>query len=406
MLGRIKELFGAQEQRAAPVTGSLADPWTSTLLGGFGPTAAGVSVSPENALQCTPVYAAVKIWAETLQQLPLHLYQRRDDGGRDRATDHPVYALLSDAANGWTPVSEFRLAMETARALHGNAYAFVNRDANGVPEELVQLDTKSVSVSQSGAHEPVYKINGEGEFTRRDILHVRGFGAGLMGVSPIVEGREAIGLAIVMEQYGVGLFGRGARPSGALKMPQRLTADQFMRLRDSWNSIYQGGGNAGKTVVLEEGVEFQPVQLTSVDAQFLEMRKFALGEIARLFRVPLHMLADLDRTTHSNAEQLGQQFLTMGLLPVLRSWQDAIAISLLTPEERKTFYPEFLVDDLARADLAARFTAYSQAIASGILCPNEARQMENRAPYAGGEVFMRPVNTAPAPTRKGAANAA
>jgi HK97 family phage portal protein len=399
LLGSIKALFSAPESRAA--RGSLSDPWSAVLLGGAGPTAAGVAISPETAMRCTAVFGAIKVLAETVSQLPVHLYRRTADGGRERADDHPVEALLSDTANPWTPASEFRLIMETQLALHGNAFAWVGKGDAGI-QELIPLDTRRVAVAADAVTmEPVYTVtDAEGRqraYGRGEILHIRGVGAGLyQGDSPVQMAREAIGLALVLEQHGAGLFGRGARPGGILKSPNFLTMEQRASLRASWDSQHQSGSNAGKTAILESGLDFVPLQLSSVDAQFLEMRKFQLQEIARIWRVPLHLLADLDRVTHSNAEELGRQFLTFTLLPILRAWQDAMRLTLLTPEERKAgLYIEFLVDDLARADLAARFTAYSQAINAGVFNPNEVRAMENRSPYAGGEVFTRPVNTAP-----------
>jgi HK97 family phage portal protein len=399
LLGSIKALFSAPESRAA--SGTLKDPWTALLLGGAGGTAAGASVSPETAMRCTAVFGAIKVLAETVSQLPIHLYRRTPDGGRERADDHPVEALLSDAANPWTPASEFRLIMETQLALHGNAYAWIGRGAAGV-EELIPLESRRVAVEADAVSmEPSYTVtdaNGQQRtYGRTEILHIRGVGAGLyQGDSPVLLAREAIALSLVLEQHGAGLFGRGARPAGILKAPNFLTVEQRAALRSSWDSQHQGGDNAGKTAILESGLTFEPLQLSSVDAQFLELRKFQLQEIARVWRVPLHLLADLDRVTHSNAEELGRQFLTFTLLPILRAWQDALRLTLLTPEERRSgFYVEFLVDDLARADLAARFTAYSQAVAAGVFNPNEIRAMENRSPYAGGEVFTRPVNSAP-----------
>lgn len=399
LLGSIKALFSAPENRAA--SGTLKDAWTALLLGGAGATAAGVSVSPETAMRCTAVFGAIKVLAETVSQLPIHLYRRTPDGGRERADDHPVEALLSDAANPWTPASEFRLIMETQLALHGNAYAWIGRGAAGV-EELIPLESRRVAVEADAVSmEPSYTVtdaNGQQRtYGRTEILHIRGVGAGLyQGDSPVMLAREAIALSLVLEKHGAGLFGRGARPAGILKAPNFLTVEQRAALRSSWDSQHQGGENAGRTAILESGLSFEPLQLSSVDAQFLEMRKFQLQEIARVWRVPLHLLADLDRVTHSNAEELGRQFLTFTLLPILRAWQDALRLTLLTPDERRGgFYVEFLVDDLARADLAARFTAYSQAVAAGVFNPNEIRAMENRSPYAGGEVFTRPVNSAP-----------
>jgi len=399
LMGSIKSLFSAPEGRAA--TGRLKDAWATIMLGGAGPTAAGISISPETALRCTAVYGAVKVLAETVSQLPVHLYRRTADGGRERADDHPLEPLLSDAANPWTPASEFRLVMQTQLALHGNAFAWIGR-AGAEVAELIPLAPGSVGIEPDAVtREPVYTVTeSDGRrrsYGRSEILHIRGIGAGLnQGDSPVLLAREAIALSLVLEQHGAGLFGRGARPGGILKSPNFLTMEQRSSLRASWDSQHQGGANAGRTAILESGLEFQPLQLSSVDAQFLEMRKFQLQEIARIWRVPLHLLADLDRVTHSNAEEMGQQFLTFTLLPILRAWQDAMRLTLLTPEERAAgLYIEFLVDDLARADLAARFTAYSQAISAGVFSPNEIRAMENRSPYAGGEVFTRPVNTAP-----------
>ena len=384
-------------------SGSISDPWTVLLLGGHGPTAAGVEVSAETAMRCTPVFASVKVLAESLQLLPLHLYRRQPDGGKERATDHPLYALLSVAANEWTPASEFRMIMTTDLALHGRAYAFVGRDSAGRPVELIRLHPAAVTVERNRlTQEPVYRVNADGEtreYSRRDIVHLRAIGTGLDGDSPVVQGREAIAFAMVLERHGAGLFGRGTRASGILKTGARNMSEAVLeRLRKSWEAMFQGGANAGKTVILEEGMDFQQLTLTSTDAQFLENRKFQVQEVARLWRVPLHMLGDMERVTHSNAEEMGRQFLEFCVLPLLRTWEDAVTITLLTPAEREEYFAEFLLDELARAALAQRFAAYSQAINAGILSPNECRAMENRGPYVGGETYMRPVNTAPAPT--------
>lgn len=403
------------ERRADP--GTLADPWTAYLLGGARPTDSGVTVTPETAMRCAAVSCCVRILAETLSQLPVHLYRRMDDGGRERADDHPLEAVLSDAANGWMPASEFRLIMQTQLALHGNAYAWIGRTGDAVAE-LIPLPATSVAVEQDRlTMEPRYRVTDSAgqvrEYRRDEILHIRAVGHSLLkGDSPIHQAREAIGLALVLEQYGASLFGRGARPSGVIQMPRTLPNDAVAaRIRAGLERLYSGRENAGRIAILELGMEFKALQLSSVDAQFLELRKFQLQEIARLYRIPLVLLGDLERVTHTNAEELGQQFRTYTMMPILRAWQDAMRLSLLTAEERKAgYYVEFLLDDLARADIAARFTAYSQAIAAGVLNPNEIRSMENRAGYDGGEVFTRPVNSAPvkdaAPPQKGTANAA
>lgn len=392
--------MGLEKKAALPLT----DPALIEILGGSGPTASGVSVTTANAMRCPAVFGAVRVLAESVASLPVHVYRKTPDGGRERASDHPLEAILSDAANPWTPASEFRLLMETAHALDGNAYAYVNRDRDGRVVELIQLETSAVSVARnSKTLEPVYRVtdseNQQREYSRSEILHIRGIGTSLLkGDSPVAMGREAIGLSMTLEQHAGGLFGRGARVSGILKAKRQLNDQVLSRLRASWDRMYSGGTNGGKTCILEDEMDFQQLQLSSVDAQFLEMRKFQLQEVARIWRVPLHLMGDLDRATFNNTEQMGAQFLSYCLLPILRLWQDAIRITCLSPEERREYFVEFLVDDLARADLAARFASYSQAINAGILNPNEIRAMENRGPYKGGETYMRPVNTAPAPS--------
>lgn len=400
MLKEIKALFRGVERKS--------DDGYELLTGGALPTAAGMSVSPEAAMRCSVSFACIKVIAETIEQLTPHLYRRTGDD-RERATDHPVSALVTKAANDWTPASEFRLVLGTHFATHGNAYAFVNRDAAGRVVELIPLDPRAVSVRQDPrTMAPVYMVATGNtalparEYDRSEILHIRGVGLDVhKGASPVTLGREAIGLALTLESHCGSLFGNGAKPSGLLKVKGTLGEEQFRRVRAMFSNFYQGV--TGKRImILSDTMDFQQVQLTSVDSQTLEMRRFQVEEVSRFWRVPLHLIGEMDHATHANAEAMGMQFLQYCMLPILRIWCDAMAITLLTPEERENLYFEFLVDDLARADIAARFEAMSKAISAGILNPNEARAMENRPPYAGGETFMRPVNTAPAPTTGGA----
>ncbi len=237
MLARLRSLIGAGERREA--AGIFRDPWTALLLGGAGPTASGVSVSPETAMRCVPVFGAVRVLAETVSQLPCHLYRRTRDGGRERADDHPVEALLADAVSDWQTASEFRLTMQAQLCLHGDAFAFVNRTAADVVAELIPLSPANVSVEPDRfTMAPRYFVaDADGrrrEYDRTEILHLRGVGAGLyQGDSPVCLAREAIALSLVMEQHGAGLFGRGARPSGILTTPGRVTEETLRRLRVS-----------------------------------------------------------------------------------------------------------------------------------------------------------------------------
>lgn len=364
---------------------------------GAASSASGVAVTPETAMRCPTVYASVKVIAESVAQLPLHLYRRTDNGGKERATDHPLAELLHGQPNEWTSAFEFRQFMQTALCLHGNAFAFINRSGGRIVE-LIPIASTAVTVKTDPVTmEPTYSVATGGtqrEYDRSEIFHLRTLGTSPhVGMSPITQMREAIGLALVMEQHAAGIFGSGARPSGVFKYAKTVAPETLKRLRDSFNATHSGGANAGRTLILEDGMEFDPLQFTSVDLQFLEMRRHQVAEIARGFRIPLHLLQELERTTHANAESMGQQFLSLTLLPWLKMWEGAIRRALLTPEERGEYFAEFLADDLARADLAARFTAYSQAVTNGLLSPNEVRAAENRAPYPGGDQYRLPLNT-------------
>ncbi|MBI1209659.1 MAG: phage portal protein [Azospirillum sp.] len=410
MFGRIASLLG-YERKDTPAGIAVSDPALLALLGPTGsPTAAGILVGPESALRNSVAFASMKIIAETLAQITPLLYRRNGPDDHERVAQHPLVPLITKAANSWTPASEFRLVLGFHYAALGNAYAFVNRDGSGRIVELIPLDSRFVSVVQDiTTLQPVYRLtigDQNREFGRDEILHIRGPGLyTYRGESPVQLAREAIGLSMTLESHCASLFGRGAKPSGILKLKKKATDEILKKLRVSFGNIY-GGPGGERTAILEEDQDFQQIQLSSVDSQTLEMRRFQVEEISRFWRIPLHMLNELDRATHNNAESMGQQFLTFCLLPILKLWQDAMAISLLSPEERDAgYYFEFLVDDIAKADIAARFTAYSQAINAGVFNPNEVRAIEGRAPYAGGEIFTRPVNTAAVANAGGAANA-
>lgn len=392
MFATLRRLFETKSSLASPSPELLA-------LFGATPTAAGAAVTPETALRCPAVYGAVKVLSESVAQLPLHLYKRTAEGSKERAADHPLYELLHDAPNEWSSSYEFRVAMQTALCLHGNAYAFINRDASGRVVELVQLPSQAVSVEADElTGEPAYRITerdgGQRLHDRRQIFHLRALGAaGHVGVAPIQQAREAIGLSLAMEEHAARLFSAGARPSGVFKIAKALGPETLKRLRESFSAAHAGGANAGKTLILEDGMTFEPLQFSAVDLQFLELRRYQVAEIARVFRVPLHMLGDLERATFSNVEHLGRQFLSFTLLPHLKLWEGAIRRALLLPGERRDYFAEFLTDDIARADLAARFEAYAKAITNGVLSPNEVRAAENRAPYPGGNRYSLPLNT-------------
>lgn len=361
------------------------------LLGIGMQTAANIAVTPELALKCTPVYRGVSIRGEVLGSLPFMLYQRRADGGKDRATDHPLYKLIHERPNGWTSATEFVAQLEVDCITDGGGYALANRSGDKIVE-LIRLAPRSVAVDVDDATlEPKYEVtlkNGSKRTYRwQDILHVPTLG----NLAPIKQGREAIGLCMAMERHAGALFGNGARPAGVLKFKRKLDDAVHARLMKSWGSGHSGE-NAGKTAILEDDADFFPLTFNSVDSQFEQLRNFQVTEVARLLGVPPTLLMDFGRATWGNAEQMAQGFLTFTLLPRMKFWAGAVS-RLLSAEEQDKFVPEFVADALVQAEIAARFEAYAKAITNGILNPNEARALENRPPYEGGNEFRVPMNT-------------
>ncbi|MGH6978060.1 MAG: phage portal protein [Brevundimonas sp.] len=378
----------------APTTeeGSEQRAWLEEIFGvnrGY----SGVSVTPDSALKNAPAYACIKVLSEAVAQLPLHLYQRTADGGKERASSHPIYSLLADQPNDWTSSYEFRAQMMSALLRYDQgAFAWIGRVAGEIVE-LVHIPSAQVSVQTDPlTREPSYKITDtsgrQRVFDRMDILHLRHPD----GIAPLTAAKEAIAVSVVMERHAQKLFGKGARPSGVLSLPKGLSPAALKRAAASWNKAHAGEGGGG-TAIMEDGTSWQQLQFSSVDSQFLELRREQVVEISRPFRIPPPLLQDLGRATWSNTEELGRQFLSMALLPWLKLWEGAIRRALLSADERPNYYAEFMIDDLVRADLAARMEAYAKAITNGILNPNEARAMENRAPYAGGDTFRLPLNT-------------
>jgi HK97 family phage portal protein len=364
-------------------------------LAGFfasaGATSSAIAVTPHKALESAPVARGVAVRSETLGCLPVHLYQRLEDGGKERA-DHPLEKLLSGRPNGWTSAAEFLMQMERDSLLNDiGAVALANRVDGGRIAELIRLDPSKVTIEHDASGEPRYLVSQKGGGQRvyrwSDILHVPNVG----GVSPIKLAREAIGIYRAMEGHAARLFANGGRPSGVLQAKGTLKEQAIARLKASWTKSHAGEASGG-TAILEDGIEFKPLTFNSVDLQFLELRGFQVTEMARALGVPPVLIFDYGRATWGNAESMAQSFLTFTLLPRLKLWCGAIS-RLLSPEEQTTLVPEFTVDALVQAEIAARFAAYASAISSRILNPNEVRAMENRAPYAGGDEYLNPNTT-------------
>lgn len=366
----------------------------------FGKSISGQTVNEFSAMRVSAVYACVRILAESIAALPLHVYEYRN-GGKERAVNHPLYFLLHDAPNDEMTSFTFRETLTTHMLFHGNGYAQIVRDNGGRIFGLYPLMPNRTTVERDDNNQIVYRYlptTAESQFDksaqvtlrRQDVLHIPALGFnGLIGFSPIAMARNAIGVAIATEEFGAKFFEHGARPSGILTHPGTVKNPDV--LRESWQSVYGGSENSGKVAILEEGMKYESISIPPNDAQFLETRKFQLNEIARIFRVPPHMLADLERATFSNITHQSLEFVMYSLMPWLTRWEQSMNKALFLQSERGRFFVKFSVEGLLRGDYETRMRGYQLAIQNGIMSVNEARELEdmNSIPAeAGGDLHL------------------
>lgn len=358
----------------------------------FGSTSSGKTVNERTAMQTTAVYACVRILAETIASLPLHTYMNTESG-KEKARDHPIYYLLSDSPNPEMTSFVFRETLMGHLLLWGNSYSQIIRNGHGKVVALYPLLPDKMKVGRSENGEIYYLYTSEGkEYLLRntEVLHIPGLGFdGLIGYSPIAMAKNAIGMALATEEYGAKFFSNGANPGGVLEHPG-VVKDPH-RIRDSWNQVYQGTSNAHRVAVLEEGMKFSPIGIPPEQAQFLETRKYQTEEICRIFRVPPHLVGDLERATFSNIEHQSISFVVHTIRPWLVRIEQSINKALFSEEERHKYFVSFLVEGLLRGDYESRMRGYSIGIQNGFMSPNDVRSLENMNPIPsdeGGNTYM------------------
>ncbi|RHT58654.1 phage portal protein [Clostridium sp. AM29-11AC] len=367
----------------------------------FGGSAAGKRVNERSAMQMTAVYSCVRILAEAVAGLPLHLYRYKEDGSKEKALSHPLYLLLHDEPNSEMSSFVFRETLMTHLLLWGNAYAQIIRNGRGEVIALYPLMPDRMAVDRDVNGQLYYEYTTstddvptvKGSIVRlkpSDVLHIPGLGFdGLVGYSPIAMAKNAIGLAIATEEYGSKFFANGAQPSGVLEHPGTIKDPQ--RIRDSWMSQFGGSANSNKIAVLEEGLKYTPISISPEQAQFLETRKFQINEIARIFRVPPHMVGDLEKSSFSNIEQQSLEFVKYTLEPWLVRWEQSIQRTLFSSDEKKTYFVRFNVEGLLRGDYASRMNGYAVGRQNGWMSANDIRELENldRIPAEeGGDLYL------------------
>lgn len=355
----------------------------------------GVRVDEESSMRTSAVYACVKILAETVASLPLHLYKKGTNGKNELAEQHPLFSCLYETPNDEMTSFEFREIMMTSLLLYGNAYARIIRKQGHVTE-LWYLKPQYMTVERD-------TITGKIKYTYSDditnktyvykpnqIFHIKGLSIdGVKGLSPIAQAREAVGLSLATEEYGAKFFGNGARPGGVLEHPGILKDPE--KLRESWNQVYQGTRNSHKVAVLEEGMKYHSIGIAPEDAQFLETRKYQVNEICRIFRVPPHLVGDLERATFSNIEHQSIEFVQHTIRPWIVRWEQAIARALLSVEERTIYFARFNVDGLLRGDYKSRMEGYAVGRQNGWLSTNDIRKLEDMplvATELGGDDYL------------------
>ena len=378
-MGFLDGLFRSRDKPQNRTAGS----GYSFFMGG---TTSGKAVTERSAMQMTAVYSCVRILSEAVAGLPLHLYRYNDSGGKEKAVDHPLYRLLHDEPNPEMSSFVFRETLMTHLLLWGNAFSQIIRNGKGEIIALYPLMPNKMTVDRDENGHLFYsyqRSNDEaiGESGRvilkpSDVLHIPGLGFdGLVGYSPIAMAKNAIGLAIATEEYGAKFFANGAAPSGVLEHPGTLKDPS--KIREAWQSQFGGSQNSGKVAVLEEGMKYTPISISPEQAQFLETRKFQINEIARIFRVPPHMVGDLEKSSFSNIEQQSLEFVKYTLDPWVIRWEQSLSRALFNADEKKEYFFKFNVDGLLRGSYHERMQGYSVGIQNGFMSPNDVRELEN-----------------------------
>ena len=393
-MGILSGLFRTRDGPKNATSGSAY----SFFMGG---SAAGKNVNERSAMQMTAVYACVRILSESIAGLPLHMYQYEEDGSKKKAVEHPLYHLLHDEPNPEMTSFIFRETLMSHLLLWGNAYAQIIRNGKGEIIALYPLMPNRMKVERDAKGQLYYEYQTMKEdaptmkgavyqLDPSDVLHVPGLGFdGLVGYSPIAMAKNAIGLAIAAEEYGSKFYANGASPSGVLEYPNVLKDPA--KVRDSWNAAFGGSSNSHRVAVLEEGMKYTPISISPNEAQFLETRKFQINEIARIFRVPPHMVGDLEKSSFSNIEQQSLEFVKYTLNPWVCRWEQALQRALLDDDEKGKYFFRFNVEGLLRGDYQSRMNGYAIARQNGWMSANDIRELENidRIPAElGGDLYL------------------
>lgn len=374
------------------IFGSGGAPGMLLQRSAMGVASTGTTMDEERAWTVPAVWAAISVIARTVASLPLHVYRRQPDGGRERVTTHPAERLLTRQPNPHMTAMSMRETLVSHVLGWGNGFALIDRLQNGNPVRLYPLHPSRVTLPEVPDRTQAleYLVDGTYLVPADLMLHVVGLSQdGVWGMSPLRLFRETLSLAKETERYGERFFRNSGMPAGVLKHPKTLGEEEHANLRRSWERLHSGSDNAHRIAILEEGMEFQAMAIDPEDAQFLDTRKFQLGDVARIFHVPPHLIGDLERATFSNIEHQSISFVQHTVGPWLRRIEQELQRKLFRDP---ALYAEHVVEGLLRGDTSTRFAAYHTAVSDGWMSRNEVRRLENLAEVDGLDGFLVPLN--------------
>ncbi|MBU6955756.1 phage portal protein [Hahella sp. HN01] len=368
------------------------------LLGAWYDADAGVQITPGNAPEISAVFSCIKVLTESIGMLPLNLFKELPGGGSEKATNHPLQTLLKHGPNDYLTDQEYKELIVAHLCLRGNHYSYINRTASGRVLELLPMAPDAVTPKLSNDYELTYDVQFKSGPVRtllaEEVLHIRLWSLdGLTGLNPIQYNRHCLGLAKATEKHGSTLFAHGAKPSGVLSTDHALTDKQYERLKQEME-LHRGVSNQNREMILDGGLKWLQVSMTAEDSQFLETRKFQRSEIAGFFRVPPHMIGDLERATFSNIEHQDLAFARHTLIPYCTRIEKRINKALLSDKERASHFAKFNINALMRGDMKTRSEYYTAMIQNGVMSPNEVRILEDMNPREGGDTYLTPLNMA------------
>lgn len=376
--------------------GGDRSPWGSFWFEPVGSrSSTGMRITSVAAMRLSAVYSCVRVLSETFAVLPFCLYRQRVDGGRDRVTDHWLYRLLAKRPNDWQTPFEWREMMMGHLCLRGNAFNELVADGAGQVTDLLPIHPDQIKAQRLDSGDFNYLVTmSDGTkrtLSRGQVWHIRGLSSdGVVGLNPIEVATDVLGLGVAAQTYGARFFANDAKPGGWIELPGKFADDAGRNsFKGQWKAA-QSGANRGNTAVLESGMKYHELTLNNSDAQFLESRKFSRSEIASMFRVPPHLIGDLEKATFSNIEQQSLDFVIHTMTPWAERWESSIETFLAFDDEGLEV--EFDFSALLRGDRAARQLYLHGMVLDGILTRNEARISEGFNPLEGLDEPLRPLN--------------